>query len=123
DSFVHPVMPWTLTGTLVHSSNVGISKLGSRLSEQTRYDYLRSFGIGESTKAGMPLEDSGLLHPVDQWDRQTAYNTMFGQGVSSTIVQTAGVYQTIANGGVRIPPSVVASCTDAEGRERTLDHG
>jgi len=123
DSFVHPVMPWTLTGTLVHSSNVGISMLGRRLPEQTRYDYLRKFGIGESTNAGMPVEDSGLLHPVKDWDRQTAYNTMFGQGVSSTIVQTAGVYQTIANGGVRVPPSIVQSCVDADGTTHTPDHG
>lgn len=123
DSFVHGVMPWTLTGIMTHSSNVGISMLGSRMSEQTRYEYLRSFGIGEVTQAGMPLEDSGLLHPVENWDRQTSYNTMFGQGVSSTIVQTAGVYQTIANGGTRVPPSVVVSCTDAEGNVETVDHG
>jgi len=123
DSFVHGVMSWTLTGVMAHSSNVGISMLGSRLSQETRYDYLRKFGIGESTKAGMPLEDSGLLHAAEDWDRQTSYNTMFGQGVSSTIVQTAGVYQTIANGGERIPPSIVTSCTDADGTVHTLDHG
>jgi cell division protein FtsI (penicillin-binding protein 3) len=123
DSFDHGEMPWTLTGVMINSSNVGISMLGSKLSEQQRYEYLQAFGIGESTAAGMPLEDSGLLYPPDQWDRQTSYNTMFGQGVSSTIVQTAGVYQTIANGGERVPPSVVASCTDADGTVRELDHG
>lgn len=123
DSFAHGTMPWTLTGIMVNSSNVGISMLGSRLSAETRYDYLRAFGIGESTDAGMPVEDSGLLYPVEEWDRQTSYNTMFGQGVSSTIVQTAGVYQTIANGGLRVPPSVVANCTDADGTVHELDHG
>lgn len=123
DSFVHEETPWTLTGIMVNSSNVGISMLGTRLSEQTRYDYLRAFGVGESTAAGMPLEDSGLLYPVEQWDRQTSYNTMFGQGVSSTIVQTTGVYQTIANGGLRIPPSIVTSCTSADGAVTEPDHG
>lgn len=123
DSFVHGVMPWTLTGIMTHSSNVGISMLGSRLSEQTRYEYLTKFGIGQATKAGMPLEDSGLLHPVEDWDRQTSYNTMFGQGVSSTIVQTTGAYQAIANDGVRIPPSLVTSCTDSDGTVHTMDHG
>ena len=123
DSFQHDVTPWTLTGVMIRSSNVGISMLGSRMSEETRYAYLRGFGIGESTSAGLPLEDSGLLYPVEQWDRQTSYNTMFGQGLSSTIVQTAGVYQTIANGGLRVPPSVVESCTHADGTEQELDHG
>lgn len=123
DSFRHPVMPMTLTGALVHSSNVGISMLGSRLSESVRYDYLRAFGIGESTQAGLVLEDSGLLYSPENWDRQTSYNTMFGQGLSSTVVQTAGVYQAIGNGGLRVPPSVVASCTDADGHATEPDHG
>ena len=48
---------------------------------------------------------------------------MFGQGLSSTIVQTASAYQAIANGGVRIPPSLVKSCTSADGAVTTLDHG
>ncbi|UOR02927.1 penicillin-binding protein 2 [Leucobacter allii] len=123
DSFPHPPMQWTLTGILVQSSNVGTSMLGSRLSPETRYDYLRKFGIGESTQAGMPVEDSGMLAPYADWDAQTSYNTMFGQGLSSTIVQTAGVYQTIANGGVRVPPSVVSSCTEADGTRTVPDHG
>ncbi|MBK0419214.1 penicillin-binding protein 2 [Leucobacter sp. CSA1] len=123
DSFSHGEEPWTLTGIMVNSSNVGISMLGSRLSEETRYDYLQRFGVGEATQAGMPVEDSGLLYPVDEWDRQTSYNTMFGQGLSSTIVQTAGVYQTIANDGVRMPPSVVRGCVDAEGELAESDHG
>ncbi len=123
DSFRHGVMPMTLTGALVYSSNVGISMLGSRLTEQTRYDYLRAFGMGEATQAGLPLEDSGLLYAPEDWDRQTSYNTMFGQGVSSTIVQTAGAYQAIANGGVRIPPQLVANCTEADGTVIDMTHG
>ncbi|MBO1902012.1 penicillin-binding protein 2 [Leucobacter weissii] len=123
DSFQHEAMPWTLAGIMLHSSNVGISMLGSKLDAETRYDYLRAFGIGESTRAGLQVEDAGLLYPPDQWDRQTSYNTMFGQGLSSTIVQTAGVYQTIANGGVRVPPSVVASCTGADGSVQEPEHG
>lgn len=123
DSFQHEPIPWTLTGIMVNSSNVGISMLGSGLSEQTRYDYLRAFGIGESTAAGMPLEDSGLLYAPEQWDRQTSYNIMFGQGVSSTLVQTAGVYQTIANGGLRVPPTIVDTCTGEDGTVVEFDHG
>ncbi|PRI11795.1 peptidoglycan D,D-transpeptidase FtsI family protein [Leucobacter massiliensis] len=123
DSFNHPPMQWTLTGILTQSSNVGTSMLGSALSEQVRYDYLQRFGIGVATQAGMPVEDSGLLYPPEQWDRQTSYNTMFGQGLSSTIVQTAGVYQALANGGTRVPPALVHSCTDADGNEQVLEHG
>ena len=123
DSFVHAPEPWTLTGILVHSSNVGISLLGSRLDPQTRYDYLQKFGIGISTDSGLPLEDSGMLAAPGDWDAPPKYNTLFGQGLSSTIVQTAGAYQAIANDGERIPPTLVRSCTSAEGETETFEHG
>ena len=123
DSTYHPPMQWTLAGIMAHSSNVGTAALGQRLSPEVRYEYIRDFGFGTATQAGMPLEDSGLVYPPDQWDRQTSYNTMFGQGLSSTIVQTAGAYQAIANGGVRVPPSIVRSCTTADGKVTELDHG
>lgn len=123
DSFNHPPMQWTLTGILTQSSNVGTSMLGSALSPEVRYDYLKRFGIGQATQAGLPLEDSGMLIPVEDWDAQTSYNTMFGQGLSSTIVQTAGAYQAVANAGVRVPPSLVKGCVSADGDEQLLDHG
>ncbi|WP_427869091.1 peptidoglycan D,D-transpeptidase FtsI family protein [Leucobacter luti] len=123
DSFNHGPMQWTLTGILTQSSNVGTATLGNQMSPETRYDYLQKFGIGIRTEAGMPLEDTGMLIPYQDWDRQTAYNTMFGQGLSSTIVQTAGAFQAIANDGVRVPPSIVKSCTDADGKVHELDHG
>lgn len=119
DAFSHAPMPWTLTGILTQSSNVGTAMLGTQLSAETRYDYLQRFGIGIGTSAGLPLEDTGLLYSPDQWDRQTSYNTTFGQGLSSTIVQTAGAYQAIANGGVRVPPTLVQGCVKSDGTVET----
>ena len=118
DAFYHEPERMTLAGIIVQSSNVGTATLGSRLSGDVRYDYLRKFGLGESTDAGMPLEDSGLLYEPDEWDRQTNFATMFGQGLSTTIVQTAD-FQTLANGGERIPPTLVKTCTDADGNVHT----
>lgn len=123
DHFVHEPRPWTLTGILVQSSNVGISMLGSQLSAESRYDYLTNFGIGVETNTGMPVESAGLLRDPAEWDRQTNYNTMFGQGLSTTIVQTASAYQAIANDGLRIPPSIVKGCVDAAGTLNEFDSG
>lgn len=123
DSFNHETKQWTLAGILTQSSNVGTAMLGTQLDAQTRYEYLQKFGLGQSTEAGMPLEDAGLFHSVKDWDPQTDYNTTFGQGLSNTIVQTAGAYQAIANGGVRIPPTLVKSCTDAHGKVTMHESG
>lgn len=115
DWYVHGDEPWTLTGILVNSSNVGTAMMGTQLSADKRFEYMKKFGVGQPTHAGMPLEDTGLLYPPEEWDAQTSYNVTFGQGVSSTIIQTAGIYQTIANKGTRIPPSLVKGCLQADG--------
>jgi cell division protein FtsI (penicillin-binding protein 3) len=115
DSAYHEPEQLTLTGVLMRSSNTGMSQLGKALSDQTRYDYLKKFGIGEDTGLPYPGQSSGLLHPVSEWDDQTKYATMFGQGVSTTQVQMVGAYQALANGGVRIPLTMVEGCTHPDG--------
>jgi cell division protein FtsI (penicillin-binding protein 3) len=40
----------------------------------------------------------------------------FGQGVAATALQMADVYATIANGGVRVTPSIVAGTTNSKGK-------
>jgi cell division protein FtsI (penicillin-binding protein 3) len=119
DSFDHPTHEYTLTGVLIDSSNAGISKFAERVSAQTRYDYLTRFGIGTGSSIPFEGQANGWLSPPDQWDNQTFYNTSFGQGVSTTIPELAGAYLTIANDGVKLPLSIVESCTQPDGEMAT----
>ncbi|WP_374315617.1 peptidoglycan D,D-transpeptidase FtsI family protein [Microbacterium sp.] len=115
DSFQHPAFTYTLTGVLVDSSNAGISKFSERVSPQVRYDYFKKFGIGSGSDVHFSGEQTGLLHPLEDWDAQTSYNTAFGQGLTTTVPELAGAYAAIANGGVKVPLSLVESCTKADG--------
>lgn len=115
DSSMHPDLPLTLTGVLIDSSNTGMSKFGERLTRDQRYDYMTKFGIGSATESGFLAEDSGILRPAADWDAQTDYATMFGQGLTTTALQISSVYQTIANGGVRMPVQLVSGCRAADG--------
>lgn len=120
DSGEHPAN-LTLTGVLVQSSNVGISKVGSMISAQTRYDYMKKFGFGQATNADFLGESAGILRPYDEWDNQTYYTVTFGQGVMTTAIQMAGAYQALGNGGLRLPLTLVESCTKADGTVVTPD--
>ncbi|WP_285137949.1 penicillin-binding protein 2 [Microbacterium sp. lyk4-40-TSB-66] len=115
DSFAHPENRYTLTGVLIDSSNVGISKFGDMIPLDTRISYLENFGLTQPTAVGFPGESSGILRDPAGWDKQTFYNTTFGQGLAVTVPQLAGAYQTIANGGVRMPLTLVEGCTAADG--------
>ncbi len=115
DAFGHPAYTYTLAGVLIDSSNAGISKFSEKVDIQTRYDYLKRFGIGEGSAVGFPGEAAGVLRTTDKWDNQTVYNTSYGQGLSTTMPELAGAYAAIGNNGVRMPLSLIESCTKADG--------
>jgi cell division protein FtsI (penicillin-binding protein 3) len=114
DVFSHPSFNYTMTGALVDSSNVALSKFGTLASDQVRHDYLQRFGVGKGTEVNFPGERDGILHDAP-WDQASHYTTTFGQSFTVTVPQVASVYQTIANGGVRMPLRLVESCTTASG--------
>jgi cell division protein FtsI (penicillin-binding protein 3) len=106
---------YTIAGIIAHSSNIGMSQVASHISEQTQYNYLRAFGLGQPTGIGLPGESDGDLPPVSQWYGDTRYTLSFGQGVAATALQMAEVYATIANGGVRVKPTLIEGTTNSAG--------
>ncbi|WP_345479893.1 penicillin-binding protein 2 [Amnibacterium soli] len=124
DSEHHGDERLTLTGVLIQSSNTGISQLGSRISGAKRLAYLKAFGFGSPTAVGFGAEASGSFGAgAPDWDAQTRYATMFGQGLTTSAVQMASAYQTVANGGVRLPVRLVESCTAADGTVHAVRTG
>lgn len=115
DALPHDPMNLTLTGVLQQSSNTGLSILGERMTSEARHDYLEKFGIGSPSGLKFPGESSGVMRPAKDWDGQTDYVTMFGQGLSTTAVQMAHIYQGIANKGVMLPLQLVEGCSYPDG--------
>jgi cell division protein FtsI (penicillin-binding protein 3) len=111
----HATQQLTTTGILAVSSNTGSIKVGETLGSQKLYDYLTKFGIGSKTGSGLPGESAGILRPVKTWSGTTAPTVAFGQGYSVTAMQATSVFATIANGGVRVSPTVIAGTSDASG--------
>ncbi len=115
DADYHQAEHLTVSGILVRSSNVGMVQVAQRISPQVQYDYFRKFGIGSPTVPSLPNGSNGILYRPGTWG-DLRYTMAFGQGVAVTAVQMASVYATIANGGVRVDPTIVAGRTWASGR-------
>lgn len=115
DSHPHPDLNLTLAGILAQSSNTGTVMVGKELPRQVRHDYLRRFGFGERTGVGLPAESAGLLADAEDWDGRSEYAVLFGQAVSVTTLQATQVFQTVANGGVRVQPHLVKGTVDPDG--------
>ncbi|TAL40623.1 MAG: penicillin-binding protein 2 [Salinibacterium sp.] len=115
DSFSHDDLRLTLTGALVYSSNTGVSLLSKKVPASVRRDTMLRFGLNKETEVGFNGESEGDVHPVDQWDERTNLAVQFGQGMTATSVQMASAYQTLGNGGVRMPVTLVEGCTWPDG--------
>jgi cell division protein FtsI (penicillin-binding protein 3) len=107
DNENHPTEQLTATGVIAKSSNIGTILVGERVPAQTMVDYFHKFGLGSKTATGFPGELTGYVWPASGWKGPSRYTPLFGQGYSATAVQMTSVYQTIANKGVRMPPTLV----------------
>jgi cell division protein FtsI (penicillin-binding protein 3) len=116
DADPHPTERLTLAGVLAHSSNVGMVQVAKHVNPADQYHYYRAFGLGGPTGLPLPGASDGLLPPPSKWWGDERFTLAFGQGVAVTAVQMAGVYATIANGGVRVDPSIVAGTTGPSGQ-------
>ncbi|MEU3995028.1 peptidoglycan D,D-transpeptidase FtsI family protein [Streptomyces fungicidicus] len=122
DDIDHPTWYLTLNGVLAKSSNIGTilatGQLGKTQAQANKvlYDYLRRFGLGSQTGLGFPGETKGILAAPGDWSTSQQYTIPFGQGVSINAMQAASVYSTIANGGVRVEPTLVRGSKGPDGR-------
>ncbi|MGM7646651.1 peptidoglycan D,D-transpeptidase FtsI family protein [Nocardia sp. JW2] len=107
DAWQHDVAPYTTTGIFGKSSNVGTLMLAQRVGEDRFADMIDRFGLGKRTGIGLPGESPGQVPARDQWSGGTFANLPIGQGLSMTTLQMTGMYQAIANDGLRIPPRIV----------------
>jgi cell division protein FtsI (penicillin-binding protein 3) len=107
DWFTHGNIKLTLAGVIAQSSNIGTAK-SARLFEQGQLrHYLTEFGLGQRTNIGVNGETPGVLPTTAQWNGMLQDRIAFGQSVSVNGVQMAAAINTIANGGVRVSPSLI----------------
>ncbi|MGK2865950.1 MAG: peptidoglycan D,D-transpeptidase FtsI family protein [Mycobacterium sp.] len=115
DAWNHGVDAYTTTGVFGKSSNVGTLMLAQRVGPERFAEMLAKFGLGERTGVGLPGESAGLVPPIDQWSGSSFANLPIGQGLSMTLLQMTGMFQTVANDGVRVPPRIVKATIAADG--------
>jgi cell division protein FtsI (penicillin-binding protein 3) len=123
DWFPHGTIRLTLTGVIAKSSNIGTVLAADEFKQGQLYDYLRKFGLGQRTDIGVRGETQGLLPDGSTWTHQNQDRIAFGQSLSVNGVQMAAAVNTIANGGVRVSPSLIrGSATTDEGQVVGSDH-
>lgn len=97
----------TFREVIAKSSNIGAIKTGLLVGPDLLHQQIESFGFGTPTGIDLPGEASGLVRPVERWQRLATAYISFGQGISVTAIQLASAFAAVANGGRLLQPYVV----------------
>jgi cell division protein FtsI (penicillin-binding protein 3) len=116
DAWAHGPINMTATGILAKSSNVGTLMIAQQVGQDAFVDMAKKLGQGVKTGIQLPAETSGRFPAPSTWSVSTFGNLPIGQGVSISLLQLAGMYQAIANNGLRVAPTIVAS-TSVDGQQ------
>lgn len=100
---VHDYGLLDVSGVITKSSNVGISKIALSLETQRIWSLYSELGFGVPTDSGFPGESAGLLTSYRGWNDIETATLAFGYGMSTTPLQLAQAYATIAAGGMKRP--------------------
>ncbi len=111
----HAYPSLTVKGVLVHSSNIGVAKLASKLGDKMFSDYIHDFGFGQRTGIALPGEIKGEIHPISDWTPISITRMPMGQEVAATPLQIVCAISAIANGGKLMTPQIIQQVTDESG--------
>ncbi|MFZ6047250.1 peptidoglycan D,D-transpeptidase FtsI family protein [Pseudomonas sp. CR3202] len=103
-----------LTGILIKSSNVGISKIAFDIGAESIYRVMQQVGLGQDTGLGFPGERVGNLPNHRKWPKAETATLAYGYGLSVTAIQLAHAYSVIANNGKSVPLSLTRTDSQVE---------
>lgn len=118
DAEAHATEHWSVTDILANSSNIGTIQIAQKLGRTQLMHYIDEYGLGTATDISFPGQSSGIL--PSYWSGTSIADVPIGQGIAVTAVQMLAAYNTIANGGVYVPPRLVDGTIDSHGQEHVL---
>jgi cell division protein FtsI (penicillin-binding protein 3) len=96
-----------LTGILINSSNVGMSKVAFDIGGERIYRAMANVGLGQYTGLGFPGERVGNLPNHRDWHPAETATLSYGYGLSVTALQLVHAYSAIANNGRILPLTIL----------------
>ncbi|MRJ07241.1 MAG: penicillin-binding protein 2 [Epsilonproteobacteria bacterium] len=105
-----PFVYLTPRDIVVHSSNIGISKLVLRLDGETFYNWLVKFGFNAPTGIDLAYEKGGFLLPASKYEAPIyRTTTAYGYGLRVSFMELLRAYNAFNNGGYLLTPRIAPS--------------
>jgi cell division protein FtsI (penicillin-binding protein 3) len=116
DAESHPSEQLTATQILAQSSNVGTIEIAQTLGKAGLAAQIGALGFGHTTGLDFPGESPGIVKSnPSQWSASDIGSTPIGQNDSVTAQQVLDMVNTVANGGLFVPPRLVRATVAPDG--------
>lgn len=102
----------SVTDILVKSSNIGMAKIGERLTNAGLYESVTAFGFGQRTGIQLPGELSGIIRPLDKWNIYSTGSIPMGQEIAVSPIQLITAHVALANQGKLLNPRLIRDQID-----------
>ncbi len=110
------------TDVIVHSSNVGISKITMSLTGRQFYDGLRKFGISKPSGIDLSREIPGQIKSPTQFNAIiNRCNSSYGYGMMINFAQLLKAYSAFNNNGKAMTPRIADYLETKEGKQYVLE--
>ncbi|PMU10164.1 peptidoglycan synthetase FtsI [Pseudomonas frederiksbergensis] len=96
-----------LTGIMINSSNVGMSKVAFDIGGETIFRLAQKVGLGQDTGLGFPGERVGNLPNYREWRKAETATLSYGYGISVTAIQLVHAFSALANNGRLAPLTLI----------------
>ena len=110
----HPYGWLSLTDGLVKSSNIVMSKIGERFTNERLHAAATLFGFGRKTGIELPGELPGILRPLDEWTSYSTGSIPMGHEIAATPLQLITAHAALANGGALLRPRILKVAADSD---------
>ena len=97
------------------SSNICAIKIGTLLSPEKFYEYIRRFGFGSRPESGLSGEALGRVLPLQRWTRVDHASISFGHGILVSPLQLVSALNVVAADGKWLHPYIVDHAFSEEG--------
>lgn len=96
-----------VAGILRRSSNIGMTMIAERLRAEQMWTVFKALGFGKAPEIGFPGIATGTLRPWDRWRLIEKATMSYGYGVSTSLLQIAHAYTSLARDGEMINLSLL----------------
>jgi cell division protein FtsI (penicillin-binding protein 3) len=105
----------SVTDIIAKSSNVGSAQIGLMIGGERQRAFLGALGLLSSPQIELVEAANARALVPNKWSDIVTITASYGHGISSSPLNLAAAYATIANGGTKVTPTLLHSKTRQKG--------